>query len=433
MTTSTGTDTNKSKNIRRDEFDAVAMTDHLSRYFRDLGEHALLTPEQEIQFARDIETLEIQTWRILLGNPSITDYVLDIAIDRLATSKNTGLADDDVRPLRQAAMSVRQSRSANCCEILDTEARRIAELLRKSDLDRQHIDAILSHLRELSIESSQTRQIKLPFSPRNQRFAQTFTQASDHDRRASQLRRDFVHANLRLVVTMARRYDRGGMPLADLIQEGNLGLMHAVSRFDHRRKLRFSTYACWWIRHAIGRALADKARTVRIPVHMLEAQSQLQRVQQKLASELGRKPTDDEIAGETKLPPARIRQMHQYLMGQPLSLDRPVHESDDRILGETLTDPLSEAISPADRMTARTLVDQVQLSIRDLSPIEADVIQQRFGLHDDRARTFREISDQYDLSRERIRQIQKTALRKLRLALVRSIDTSFSAMKRSAA
>ena len=170
-------------------------------------------------------------------------------------------------------------------------------------------------------------------------------------RDAANLRDEFVRANLRLVVTMARRYDRGGMPLADLIQEGNLGLMHAVSRFDYRRGLRFSTYACWWIRHAIGRALADKARAVRIPVHMLEAQQQLEKVRQALVGELGRPPTPQELAKAARVPLAKLNQMHRYIMGQPMSLDRPVHDDDDRSFGDTMADPDSEEHSPEDDMT----------------------------------------------------------------------------------
>jgi RNA polymerase primary sigma factor len=209
------------------------------------------------------------------------------------------------------------------------------------------------------------------------------------------------------------------MPLADLIQEGNLGLMHAVSRFDYRRGLRFSTYACWWIRHAIGRALADKARAVRIPVHMLEAQQQLEKVRQQLIRELGRQPTPQEVAKAARVPLAKLNQMHRYLMGQPLSLDRPVHEDDDRQLGEMLADPDSEDQNPAEDLTNEALTKQVRTLMRGLSPIEADVLRQRFGLGDDEERTFREIGDQYRLSRERIRQIQNSALDKLKKALER--------------
>jgi RNA polymerase primary sigma factor len=250
-------------------------------------------------------------------------------------------------------------------------------------------------------------------------FEPYLTSIQDAYAGSSQLREEFVRANLRLVVTMARRYDRGGMPLSDLIQEGNLGLMHAVSRFDYRRGLRFSTYACWWIRHAIGRALADKARAVRIPVHMLEAQQQLEKVRQHLIGELGRQPTPQELARAARLPLGKLNQMHRYLMGQPMSLDRPVHEDDDRAFGEMLADPHTEDRSPADSMTNDALAKEVTKLLRDLSPIEADVLRQRFGLVDDEERTFREIGDQYRLSRERIRQIQNSALEKLKRALCR--------------
>jgi RNA polymerase primary sigma factor len=209
------------------------------------------------------------------------------------------------------------------------------------------------------------------------------------------------------------------MPLADLIQEGNLGLMHAVSRFDYRRGLRFSTYACWWIRHAIGRALADKARAVRIPVHMLEAQQQLEKVRQALIGELGRPPTPQELAKAARVPLAKLNQMHRYLMGQPMSLDRPVHDDDDRAFGDMLADPQTEEASPADDMTMRDLSQQVSRLLHHLSPIEADVLRKRFGLSDDEERTFREIGDEYSLSRERIRQIQNAALDKLKRAMER--------------
>ena len=195
--------------------------------------------------------------------------------------------------------------------------------------------------------------------------------------------------------------------------------MHAVARFDYRRGLRFSTYACWWIRHAIGRALADKARAVRIPVHMLEAQQQLEKVRQSLVAELGRPPTPQELAKAARLPLAKLNQMHRYIMGSPISLDRPMHDDDDRAFGDTMADPDSELQTPADNLTTETLTRQVKRLIGHLSPIEADVLTKRFGLGDDEERTFREIGDQYHLSRERIRQIQNGALDKLKRALER--------------
>ncbi len=233
---------------------------------------------------------------------------------------------------------------------------------------------------------------------------------------AMQLRSQFIHANLRLVVTMAKRYDRGLMPLSDLIQEGNLGLMHAVSRFNYRRGLRFSTYACWWIRHAIGRAIADKSRAVRVPVHMLEVQQQLTRTKQRLLAALGREPSLEEVATEANVSKTKLIQMNSYLLAPPLHLDSPVHHEDARSLGELLADPTTEDKTTEDSLMIKELVRFTRSSMDILTPIEADVIRQRFGLLDDEEKTFREIGDTYQLSRERIRQIQNTALQKLRRA-----------------
>src|SRR4029079_2745354 len=184
---------------------------------------------------------------------------------------------------------------------LGAAAREVAEQIRPQDVDRLLVDGVRRELARL--ESSEPD------------FASYLAGIEDAYQGSSALREEFVRANLRLVVTMARRYDRGGMPLSDLIQEGNLGLMHAVSRFDYRRGLRFSTYACWWIRHAIGRALADKARAVRIPVHMLEAQQWLDRARRQLVGELGRPPTPQELAKAARVPLAKLNQMHRYIMG----------------------------------------------------------------------------------------------------------------------
>lgn len=393
--------------------DAVPTSDQLSSYFRDLSEHDLLTPEQEKEMARGIEENEIRAWEVLLTNPAVSDYVLDLLEARLDAPLG------GFRGLRKATVAVRKSSTKGNRTRLQKAAHAVAEELRGHDLDRVHLEAVLDHLEELRTGGSRSRKTKLPFSQSTQGFADYMDEIRDAYEHSARLRADFVHSNLRLVVTMARRYDHGGLPLADLIQEGNLGLMHAVSRFDYRRGLRFSTYACWWIRHAIGRALADKSRAVRIPVHMLEAQQQLQKVQQRLTSEFGRKPTNKELAKAAKMPVSKLNQMHHYLMGQPMSLDRPVHDEDDRAFGELITDPATEEATAEDHLNTRALARQVEELMGDLSPIEADVLRQRFGLRDDNERTFREIGDQYQLSRERIRQIQNTALGKLRRALER--------------
>jgi RNA polymerase primary sigma factor len=390
--------------------------DHLSTYFRDLAEHDLLGPEQERELSQGIEDQEILTWERVLARADVGPEVLamiDAKLDEPLKSQ---------KYLKTAEGVATKKADRRAVARLNAAARELAETLRKQDLDRVHIDAVRRELRRaraLATAAKGTRPgpIEATFAAGTPAFASYLAGIDEAYRGSSALREEFVKCNLRLVVTMARRYDRGGMPLADLIQEGNLGLMHAVSRFDYRRGLRFSTYACWWIRHAIGRALADKARAVRIPVHMLEAQQQLEKVRQGLVRELGRQPTPQEVAKAARVPLAKLNQMHRYLMGQPLSLDRPIHDDDERALGDMLADPNTEDANPAEDITTTALSKQVRSLMGELSPIEADVIRKRFGLGDDEERTFREIGDQYHLSRERIRQIQNSALGKLKKAL----------------
>ena len=411
--------------VKADEVEVVVKTarpirtpdsdDHLAAYFRQLAEHELLTPEDERELSQGIEDTEILTWERVLSRPDAVRPLLALIEPNLEQPvkfpKLQKVLDDMLK-------SKRARKDDKLVKKLTVAAKEVAAQLRALDLDRVHIDAVVRELyraREAAIAGLETWWVDGAAKDAGV-YVDEVRQAH---RDAMSLRDEFVRANLRLVVTMARRYDRGGMPLADLIQEGNLGLMHAVSRFDYRRGLRFSTYACWWIRHAIGRALADKARAVRIPVHMLEAQQQLEKVRQALVGELGRPPTPQELAKAARVPLAKLNQMHRYIMGQPMSLDRPVHDDDDRSFGDTMADPDSEEHSPADNLTTQTLTSQIKRLLHYLSPIEADVLTKRFGLGDDEERTFREIGDQYHLSRERIRQIQNSALDKLKRALER--------------
>ncbi|MBA3542748.1 MAG: sigma-70 family RNA polymerase sigma factor [Deltaproteobacteria bacterium] len=390
--------------------------DHLAAYFRQLAEHELLTPEDERELSQGIEDTEILTWERVLSRADIVRPVLDLIAPNLENPMSFPKLMKVVEDMAKTKRAKKDDKAGN--KKLAAVAKEAAVQLRQLDLDRVHIDAVvreLSRARQAAV-AGETTWWEAGAHKDAGAYLDTVHQAY---RDAANLRDEFVRANLRLVVTMARRYDRGGMPLADLIQEGNLGLMHAVSRFDYRRGLRFSTYACWWIRHAIGRALADKARAVRIPVHMLEAQQQLEKVRQGLIGELGRPPTPQELAKAAKVPLAKLNQMHRYIMGQPMSLDRPIHDDDDRSFGDTLADPDSEEHSPADNLTTQTLTSQIKRLLHYLSPIEADVLTKRFGLGDDEERTFREIGDQYHLSRERIRQIQNSALDKLKRALER--------------
>jgi RNA polymerase primary sigma factor len=256
-----------------------------------------------------------------------------------------------------------------------------------------------------------------PAGARNKAFAEYARATRVFFARAQRARNEFVKSNLRLVVSIARRFNHGRMPLSDLIQEGNIGLIKAVERYDYRRGYRFSTYASWWIRHSISRALADKGRAVRLPVHMLDAYHKVTRTSRELSSKLGRPPTPEEIGLSTGLPSDKVEKIQSYLLDQSLSLDRSVSDDDDRRFIELLQDP--DGLSPTEKIMEQSVNEQVQEILGDLKPIEADVLRKRFGLAGGREQTLKEIGDSYQLSRERIRQIQEQALAKIRRALQR--------------
>ena len=383
-----------------------ASDDHLSAYFHDLSGSELLSAEAERDLSRKIEENEIRAWELVFSRPEQVGPAVAFLFERLATAGEDGPPAAVVKRAYKVTDEVMATRRARrdpaILRRFNRVMREFAAAVRACDLDRVHIDALVrEHL------------------PKHGEYASTVR--AEH-RAGAELRDQFTKSNLRLVVTMARRYDRGGMPLADLIQEGNLGLMHAVSRFDHRRGLRFSTFACWWIKHAIGRALADKARTVRIPVHMLESQQQVEKARRFLTGELGRPPTPEELAAHAKVSLDKLEQIENASLTQPISLDTSVRPSNDDSnehwsFEDIVADPVTEESTPADDMTRIALTAQVKRLMHVLSPIEVEVLSKRFGLDDDVELTFREIGDLYHLSRERIRQIQNEGLKKLRRAM----------------
>jgi RNA polymerase primary sigma factor len=388
-----------------------APDDLLARYLGDVAALPLLRPEQELSMAATIEELEVTLWSTLLGHPGLSLPLL-ARLERL-TSRRL----NQVTRLRRAVQALDGRPTKATRERLARLALATGRIIRPLDLDREHLGAAVAELDMLArrqaghIFSGARVQVTSP------RFRAFRRRVEELDGAARQARDAFVRANLRLAVSVARRYNYGQLPLHDLIQEGNVGLIKAVGRFDHRRGFRFSTYASWWIRHAITRAIADKGRLVRVPVHMVSTIQRVVRTERELTGKLGRTPTDEEIGASASLTGERVARIQQSTPAHVLSLDNAVSEEHDGPFVELVPD--TAATSAVDSIGERQVFEQVQQLLEQLKPIEIDVLRKRFGLADGDERTLGAIGDQYALSRERIRQIQEQALHKIRRALVR--------------
>ena len=272
------------------------------------------------------------------------------------------------------------------------------ELLARDKTSWRKLKTLLSNNRFLSKLDSHSSECKAYFEK-----VRTEAEASE---------RHLTEANLRLVVSIAKKHIARGMPFLDLIQEGNIGLIRAIEKFQYRRGYKFSTYATWWIRQGITRSIADQSRTIRVPVHMVEAINKLLRATRQLVQELGRQPSYEEIGGRLDMPAERVEEVMAVFFRQPISLDMPIGEDADSRLGDLVEDRGS--LAPAEATSQQLLKEQIDKVLDELTEREKKVLQLRFGLKDGRARTLEEVGREFSVTRERIRQIEGKALRKLR-------------------
>jgi RNA polymerase primary sigma factor len=402
----------------------------LSLYFREMATHSVMTQEEEHRTAVIVESAEIDHWVTLLSYLPAAEFGLE-ALERALPEdvEKEGAEKVTIAQLPKLRRLLRTFRKAGY-KISATEEREYRALcesmgrgVRLQDSDRLWVAAVEASAHGLacgaadderdilSDEEEPAPKSLIAFEP-TAAYHRWIERVRASAAASKAAKNNFVKANLRLVVSIARRYNRGRLPLIDLIQEGNIGLMKAVERYDHTRGYRFSTYASWWIRHAISRAIADKGRAVRIPVHMLDTHNRIQRATQAVVARTGEEPSLQELELETGIPQDKLDKVKAAWTDTPFSLDRAVGDEDGRKFIDFLED--EQALSPYETLANQKWTSEVRRLLTTLSPIESRIIRWRFGLDDEEELTLKEIGDKYNLSRERIRQLQEQALGKIR-------------------
>ena len=364
----------------------------ISDFFRDMN-----LDEEKMEKVLDfLEANKVDVLRISDGDDEDDDIILDdedeVEVEKIDLSVPEGVSVED--PVRMYLKEIGKVPLLSADEEIE-----LAQKMEAGSVAVEKIPLLKERLAETGDEQE-----------KEEIQAEIKALQLDVDR-GSDAKKRLAEANLRLVVSIAKRYVGRGMLFLDLIQEGNLGLIKAVEKFDYRKGYKFSTYATWWIRQAITRAIADQARTIRIPVHMVETINKLIRVSRQLLQELGREPTPEEIAEEMKMPVERVREILK-ISQEPVSLETPIGEEEDSHLGDFIPD--EGASEPSEAASFTLLQEQLVDVLSTLTPREEKVLKLRFGIEDGRPRTLEEVGKEFNVTRERIRQIEAKALRKLR-------------------